>query len=337
MTKSSPAASIRFAALVQDFFCRRLIDQQNVSAQTVASYRDTFRLLLGFLQDKRKIAPASLTLADLDAETIASFLDHLESQRDNSIRTRNARFAAIRSFLKYAAAREVESLPAIQRVLTIPMKRFARPTLGYLSQKEVKAVLEAPSNSTWSGHRDRVLFSLLYNTGARVSEAVALRRGSVTLKPASRVEIDGKGRKQRVVPLWKSTAEQLADWLKRINAGPETPLFPNRQGRLMSRSGVERRLRGAVRTASLSCPTLAAKRISPHTLRHTTAMHLLQSGVDITVIAMWLGHESPATTHQYVVANLAMKEQALAKLEELPSEKVRYRPPDKLLEFLDNL
>ena len=337
MTTTSRSSSTRFAALVQDFFCRRLIDQQNASEQTVAAYRDTFRLLLGFLQGTRNIAPASLTLADLDAETMAAFLDYLESQRHNSIRTRNARFAAIRSFLKYATARDPESLPTVQRVLTIPMKRFARPTLGYLSREEITAVLEAPHISTWSGHRDRVLFSLLYNTGARVSEAVALRRSSLTLKPARRVEIKGKGRKQRIIPLWKSTAARLNEWLERIDAAPETPLFPNRRGQPLSRSGVERRLCGAVRIAASVCPTLTVKRVSPHTFRNTTAMHLLQSGVDITVIAMWLGHESPATTHQYVEANLAMKDQALAKLEELPTRKVRYRPTDKLLQFLDSL
>lgn len=330
-------SSSLFASLVQDFFCRRLIDQQNVSAQTIAAYRDTFRLLFSYLQDTRNKAPASLTLADLKAETIASFLDYLETQRHNSIRTRNARFGAIRAFLKYAAAREPESLPEVQRVLAIPMKRFARPILGYLSREEIDAIIKAPDSETWSGHRDRVLFSLLYNTGARVSEAVALHRSSVTLKPARHVEIEGKGRKHRIVPLWKSTAARLNEWLPRIDASSDTPLFPNRLGQPLSRSGIERRLREAVCTASSVCPTLAAKRISPHTLRHTTAMHLLQSGVDITVIAMWLGHESPATTHQYVEANLAMKDQALAKLEEVSTQSVRYRPGDQLLRFLDDL
>jgi site-specific recombinase XerD len=337
MPRTFASSSSRFATLVQDFFCRRLIDQQNASGETIAAYRDAFRLLFGFLQDVRNKTPASLTLADLDAETIAAFLDYLETQRHNSIRTRNARLAAIRAFLKYTAARDPEALPTVQRVLTIPMKRFVRQTLGYLSCEEITAVLKAPDSSTWSGHRDRVLFSLLYNTGARVSEAVALRRSSVTLKPARRVEIEGKGRKQRIVPLWKSTASQLNEWLKRVDAPPDTPLFPNRFGQPLSRSGVERRLRAAVRTASSLCPTLAAKRVSPHTLRHTTAMHLLQSGVDITVIAMWLGHESPATTHQYVEASLAMKDQALAKLEEVPVRSVRYRPGDQLLRFLDDL
>lgn len=337
MTNNSASSSSLFATLVQDFFCRRLIDQQNVSGETVTAYRDAFRLLLSYLQEARNKAPASLTLADLDAETIAAFLDHLETERDNSIRTRNARLAAIRAFLKYAAGRHPEALPTVQRVLTIPMKRFARETLGYLSREEITAVLKAPDNSTWSGHRDRVLFSLLYNTGARVSEAIALSRSSVTLNPTRRVEIKGKGRKHRIVPLWKSTASQLKEWLERIDAAPSTPLFPNRFGQPLSRSGVQRRLNAAVCTATPSCPTLAATRVSPHTFRHTTAMHLLQSGVDITVIAMWLGHESPTTTHQYVEANLAMKDQALAKLDEVPAQSVRYRPGDELLRFLDSL
>lgn len=336
MTNTS-ASSIQFANLVQDFFCRRLIEQQNASGQTVAAYRDCFRLLFSYLQETRKKTATSLTLGDLDAETIAAFLNHLETKRHNSVRTRNARFAALRAFLKYAVARDPASLPTVQRVLTIPMKRFVRQTLGYLSREEVTVVLQAPDGSTWSGHRDRVLFSLLYNTGARVSEAIALRRSHVMLQPDHRIQIEGKGRKQRVVPLWKSTVSRLKEWLERIEPAPQTPLFPNRLGQPLSRSGVERRLREAVRSAATVCPTLAEKRVSPHTLRHTTAMHLLQSGVDMTVIAMWLGHESPATTHQYVEANLAMKEQALAKLEEVPTKSLRYQPGDQLLQFLDQL
>jgi site-specific recombinase XerD len=326
-----------FPALVQEFFCQRLIQQQNASARTVASYRDAFRLLLGYLERSRKKHPSAVALADLDAPNIAAFLDHLEKKRGNGVRTRNTRFAAIRSFLRYAAARDPASLPIVQRVLAIPTKRFARPSLCFLSRGEVAAVLEAPDASTWSGRRDRVLFALLYNTGARVSEAVALRRADVSLDPSRCVRITGKGRKQRVVPLWKSTAGCLRDWMARGDPGPESPLFPNRGGRPLSRSGVEMRLRSVVRTASGRCPTLRGKRISPHTLRHTTAMHLLQSGVDITVIALWLGHESLETTHQYVEADLAMKERAFAKLEELPVGKIRYRAGDELLRFLEDL
>jgi integrase/recombinase XerD len=333
----STSSSSTFAALVQGFFCERLIQQQGVSACTVASYRDTFRLLLGYLEQARKKPPATLTMNDLDAPTITVFLDHLEKQRNNSVRTRNARFAAIRSFLKYAASRDPASLPLIQRVLAIPMKRFARPALCFLSRAEVAALLEGPAASTWSGQRDRVLFAILYNTGARVSEAIALRRADVSLEASRSVQLTGKGRKQRTVPLWNSTAEQLREWVGKLSPAPEAFLFPNRSGGPLSRSGVEKRLQAAVGVAASRCPTLKGKQVSPHTLRHTTAMHLLQSGVDITVIALWLGHESPETTHHYVEANLAMKVQALAKLEEIEIPKVRYKPADELLQFLEGL
>jgi integrase/recombinase XerD len=335
MNANAPAPA--FGTLVQGFFVERLVQQQNASAQTVAAYRDTFRLLLTYLQERRKKQLTALALADLDAPTVAGFLDHLEKQRRNSIRTRNARLAAIRSFLRYAAARDPASLPMVQRVLAIPMKRFQRPTLSYLSRDEVAAILEAPAASTWSGRRDRVLFALLYNTGARVSEVIALRRLDVSLDAPLHVRVTGKGRKQRVVPLWQSTARRLREWVVQIGQDPTAPLFPERGGRPLSRSGVEKRLRGAVSGAATRCPSLRGKRVSPHTFRHTTAMHLLQSGVDITVIALWLGHEGLETTHQYVEANLAMKEEALSKLEEIPVQKIRYRASDKLLQFLEEL
>lgn len=333
----SPSHIPNFATLVQEFFCERLIQQQNASSQTVASYRDTFRLLLSYLRQIRRKQPADLTLDDLDAPTISAFLEYLEKKRHNSIRTRNVRFAAMRSFMKYAAARDPASLPIIQRVLAIPLKRFARPAVRYLSRDEVTAILNAPDASTWSGQRDRILFALLYNTGARVSEIVALRRTDVRLDSSRSVQLTGKGRKHRVVPLWKSTAKQLREWMKQIDPAPDAHVFPNRDGRPLSRSGVEKRLRKAVRRATDHCVTLRNKRLSPHTFRHTTAMHLLQAGVDITVIALWLGHESIETTHQYVEANLAMKDRALSKVEEIPVKRIRYRPSEKLLRFLDDL
>lgn len=326
-----------FATLVREFFCGRLIAQQNVSTRTVASYRDTFRLLLHFFAECRGRPPTALTLADLDAPAILAFLDHLEQRRGNCVRTRNARLAALRSFLKYAATRDPTCLAAVQRVLAIPMKRFPRPLLEYLSRQEMAAILAAPDGSTWSGQRDRVLFALMYNTGARVSEAIGLRRSDAELSPSRTVRINGKGRKQRVIPLWKSTADRLRQWLPRIGQQPDSPLFPNCQGQSLSRSGVEVRLQEAVQVASVSYPTLKGRRISPHTLRHTTAMHLLQSGVDITVIAIWLGHEGTETTHLYVEANLAMKEQALSRIEEMPNLPLRYRADDELLRFLEEL
>ena len=326
-----------FATLVREFFCGRLIAQQNVSTRTVTSYRDTFRLLLNFFAECRGRPPTALTLVDLDAPTVLAFLDHLEQRRGNCVRTRNARLAALRSFLKYAATRDPASLPAVQRVLAIPMKRFPRPLLEYLCREEVAAILAAPAESTFSGQRDRILFALMYNTGARVSEAIGLRRSDLELARSRTVRIEGKGRKQRVIPLWPRTAERLREWPPRIGQEPETPLFPNSQGGALSRSGLEDRLQGAVRIAMVRCPTLKGRRISPHTLRHTTAMHLLQSGVDITVIALWLGHEGTETTHQYIEANLAMKEKALSRIEELPSPALRYRADDELLRFLEGL
>jgi len=334
----SPTAVIPgFPALAREFFCQRLIAQQNASSRTVASYRDMFRLLLRFFADRRGRPPTALTLADLDAPAVLAFLDHLERERGNSIATRNVRLAALRSFLRYAAARDPTCLPVVQRVLAIPMKRTRRPLLGYLSREEMAAVLAAPDATTWSGQRDRVLFALMYNTGARVSEAIGLRRSDAELTPSRTVRINGKGRKQRVIPLWKSTADRLREWLPRIGQQPDSPLFPNCHGQPLSRSGVEVRLQDAVRVATSNCPTLKGRRVSPHTLRHTTAMHLLQSGVDITVIAIWLGHEGTETTHLYVEANLAMKEQALSRVEEMPNPPLRYRADDELLRFLEEL
>jgi site-specific recombinase XerD len=334
---STPASHPDFAALVQGFFCVRLIQQQNASTRTVASYRDTFRLLLAYFEQVHKKRPTALAMTDLDAPAVTAFLDHLEKARRNGVRTRNARFAAIRSFMKYAASRDPTSLPVVQRVLAIPMKRFTRPMMTSLSRAEMTAVLEAPDGSTWSGQRDRALFALMYNTGARVSEVIAVRRADVSLDAALSVRLMGKGRKERTVPLWKSTAEQLRAWTARAGMAAESNLFPNRSGGQLSRSGVEKRLKEAVEVASSRCPSLRGKRVSPHTLRHTTAMHLLQSGVDITVIALWLGHESTGTTHQYVEANLAMKDQALARLEEIPTEQVRFQAKGDLLGFLEGL
>ncbi len=269
-----------FAALVQDFFCKRLQNQQNVSAHTVAAYRDTFRLLLAFLKQRRRTSPAQLSLDDIDAPTVLAFLDDLEVRRGNSVRTRNARLAAIRAFFDYVSARDPTTLPLTQRVLAIPRKRFDRPLLGYLTRAEIEAVLDAPDRDAWSGRRDRALFTVMYNTGARVSEAIGLHREDVQFGPTASARIHGKGRKDRCVPLWKATAALLAEWLKEIAPGEGADLFPNRRGLPLSRSGVEDRLHWAVSAAADRCPSLKGKNVSPHTLRHTTAMHLLQAGVD---------------------------------------------------------
>jgi site-specific recombinase XerD len=329
--------SVQFSTLLQDFFCQRLINQRNASVCTVAAYRDTFRLLLKYLEQHRKKQPVDVTLADLDAPVILAFLDHLQTARKNSIRTRNSRLAALRSFMKYAATRDPASLPIIQRVLAIPTKRYDRRLLGFLSREEVQAVLEAPDPTTWSGQRDRVMFSLFYNTGARVSEIVALRVGDVSLAGGASVNIRGKGRKERSVPLWKPTAAALKQWMKRIDQSPTSPLLPNTDGAPLTRSGVEYRLKRAVHIAAEKQVTLKNRSISPHTLRHTTAMHLLQSGADLSVIALWLGHESTITTHMYTAADVAMKERALKKLKPIVGKCLRYQPSDKLLKFLEGL
>jgi len=328
---------ITLSTLIQDFFCRRLIAQRNASSQTIAGYRDTFRLLFRYAQEKLKKAPAALQFEDLDADFILKFLDHLEQERGNSERTRNLRLAAIRSFLRYVSYRHPCSLSSIQAVLAIPLKRFDRPPLDFLSREEMEAIIAAPEKTTFSGHRDFVMFMTLYNTGARVSEIIRLQVGDVSLENKASILIHGKGRKQRVVPLWKSTHRHLKMWLLRLKSDSHESFFPSRCGRPLSRSGVEYRLRLAVNKAAEQFPSLGKRKISPHTLRHTTAMHLLQSGVDITVIALWLGHESPATTHMYVEADLTMKEKALKKLQDPSFKSVRYQASDSILSFLESL
>ena len=326
-----------FATIVREFFCEWLLNQQNVSPHTVASYRDTFRLLLRFMENKRQRPAAAVTLADLDAPAILAFLDDLESDRKNAVRTRNARLAAIRAFARHAAARDPTALPSLQRVLAIPQKRFDRPLLGDLTRAEVEAVLNAPDPAARSGRRDRAMFTLMYNTGARVSEAIDLCCGDVHLGPTAYVHIHGKGRKERSVPLWKATADVLKQWLVEISHHDKSPLFPNRHGNPLTRSGVEDRLQRAVSVATARCSSLLRKKVSPHTLRHTTAMHLLQSGVDVTVIALWLGHESTETTHQYVEADLEMKRRALDRIDGPSPPKRRRTKPGELLDFLDRL
>jgi site-specific recombinase XerD len=330
-------ATTGFPALLQDFFQRRLLAERGASAHTIACYRDTFELLLRYAEQRTGRTPSALTLEDLDAPLVLAFLDHLETERGNSPRTRNLRLTAIRSFMRHASLRAPAALPVAERVLAISPKRFDRPALDFLSREEVDALLEAPDRATWSGQRDAVLLAVLYNSGARVSELTGLRVADLLLDRASALHLHGKGRKERVVPLWKRTAKQLRTWLARIDRSPEAPVFPNRAGKPLTRSGVEQRLRVAAANASGRCPSLAARRISPHTLRHTTAMHLLQSGVDIAVIALWLGHEDSATTHLYVEADLAMKEAALKRLDEPSLKPVRFKAPDPLLAFLEGL
>lgn len=333
---TTPANS-QFAQLVQDYFCRYLISQRNLSHCSIASYRDAFRLLFEFLELQLGTQPSDLTMDDLNAANIEAFLKFLEDRRKNSIRTRNSRFAAVRSFLRYTSGRDATLLPNVQQVLAIPMKRFDRKQLGFLSQTEIQAILNAPNESRWTGRRDRIMFAMLYNTGARVSEVAAIKQRDVSVDRSASVLIHGKGRKERTVPLWKETTDRLRKWMREIDTTPQSPLLPNSTGGFMTRSGIEYRLNRALAAAAEKCTSLTRKHVTPHTIRHTTAMHLLQSGVDITVIALWLGHESTQTTHMYVEADLAMKERALARLESPIIKGSRYRPSDKLLKFLESL
>jgi site-specific recombinase XerD len=327
-----------FSALIQRFFVERLIQQRNASPRTIAAYRDTFRLLLSYIKQQRHKTPTVLTLNDFNTNMVLGFLDHLESQRHNSIRSRNARLAALRSFAQYVALQCPPALNLVQQILAIPMKRFEKPLLGFLTRDEVRAILMAPDANSWCGQRDRILLSVLYNSGARVSELIGIRVVDVTINGSACVRLHGKGRKQRTVPLWKETAAQIRQWIQYGSLQAEQSLIPNRHGQSMTRSNVSERIALAVDVAIIGgCSQLKGRQISPHTFRHTTAMHLLQSGVDITVIALWLGHENPITTHGYVEADLTMKKRALASINPPKTKKTRYCPSDSLLKFLEGL
>ena len=320
---------------LQAFFAEHLLTHKRASPETIACYRDTFRLLLRFMRERTGTEPATLPLAALDADAVLAFLDHLERDRGCSVRSRNTRLAAIRSFFRLVALRVPDSLGQVTRVMAIPVKRCDKRLVGYLSRDEVKALLAAPDRTTWSGRRDHALLLTLYNSGARVSEVTALRREQVQLDPAGPyLELHGKGRKERIVPLWAETARVLRAWFRELGDQGGSVAFPSARGRALSRDGIDYLLRQAVGTAAVACPSLGAKKVSPHVLRHSTAMHLFQAGVDMAVIALWLGHESLETTHVYVEADLATKERALAKLAPMPGTLARYRADDKLLAFL---
>ena len=328
---------ISLTALIQNFFCQRLMSQQGASPETIASYRDTFCLLFRYAKEMMKKEPAGLALADINADFVLKFLDYLEIRRGNCQRTRNLRLAAIRSFMNYISYQIPDSLSAIGQVLAIPFKKINRPSLEFLTKDEVGAIIEAPDKLTFSGHRDFIMFMTMYNTGARVSEIIRINICDINLEGRASILIHGKGRKQRMVPLWNSTKHHLKNWLFQIKSDPGGPIFPSRSGRPLSRSGVEYRLCLAVKKAAEKYPSLKKRKISPHTFRHTVALHLLQSGVDITVIALWLGHESPATTHLYVEADMTMKENALKKLGDPSLKSIRYKPNDSILSFLESL
>jgi len=325
--------------LLHKFFGCYLVQQRRLSHNTISSYRDTFKLYLSFLSEKSKCPVAKLTLNDIDRLRVLEFLQYLEVDRKNSVRTRNNRLAAIRAFLNYVASESPNALLQASTILAIPQKRWDKPLLGHLERDEVEALINSTNSYTWSGERDHSMLLLFYNTGARVSEVTRLQRGDIDLHRQHSVHFYGKGRKERVVPLWSKTVNILKTWLTKIPASDDTPLFPNRFGEPLSRSGVRQRLLVAQRRGIKSCPSLSMRKITPHTLRHTTAMHLLQSGVDLSVIALWLGHEQIDTTHQYMEANLDMKKTALESLEPIDTGVAnRFKnPSDSVLAFLESL
>lgn len=325
------------APTVEAFFTQRLIGQRQASPRTVASYRDTLRLLLAFARDRTGKNPAGLDMSDLGAELITAFLSHLERQRGNSARTRNARLAAIHSLFRFAALRHPEHAGLIQRVLAIPAKKHEHRVVCFLTAAEVDALLAAPDRSTWHGRRDHALIALAAQTGLRVSELIQLDRCHAQLGTGPHVRCHGKGRKERVTPLTSSVAAVLRAWLREQPGNPGDPLFPARGGRRLSPDAVQWLVAKHAGAAAQQCKLLRAKHVTPHTLRHSAAMSLLRAGVDPVTIALWLGHESPRSTQPYMHADLELKERALARTTPPHTKPGRYRAPDKLLAFLESL
>lgn len=325
------------APTLQAFFTDRLISQRRASPHTVGAYRDTFRLLLGFAAERTHKHPWELDIDDVDAPLVAAFLDHLERDRRNSVRTRNNRLAAIRSLFSWAALRHPEHAASIQRVLAIPTKRSERNLVTFLTEDEVDALLTACDRSTWTGRRDHAMALLAVQTGLRVSELISLTCDDVVLGVGAHVHCIGKGRKERRTPLVPSTVRVLRVWLAERSGSPSDPLFPTVTGKNLSRDAIEHRIAHYVAIAGTSCPSIRTKHVTTHTLRHTAAMRLLLSGVDITVIALWLGHEQVSTTNIYLHADMSQKEQAIARVEQPDTTPGRYRPPDQLLAFLEAL
>jgi site-specific recombinase XerD len=325
------------APSMQAYFIDRLTGQRHASPNTIAAYRHTFRLLLGFATDRTGKPPSALDIADLDAPLIAAFLDHLQTDRGNTVATRNNRLAAIHSLFAYLALHHPEHAGAIQRVLAIPAKRTEKNLLTYLTDPEVEALLAACDQSTWSGRRDHAMLALTIQTGLRISELIALNRQDITLGTGANVHTVGKGRKARRTPLIPTTRAVLKAWLAERAGDPDQPLFPTRTARRLSRDAIEHRLAIHLHTAARSCPSIAAKRITMHTLRHTAAMRLLLAGNDITVIALWLGHEQIATTQIYLHADMTHKQKAIDRTRPITAQPGRYRPSDTLLAFLEAL
>ncbi|WP_085026283.1 site-specific integrase [Ensifer aridi] len=322
---------------VQRFFTQRLATQLHASPNTIASYRDTFRLLLKYATDQLGREPTDLQVADIDSDLVGSFLSFIETTRGNGARSRNTRLSAIRSFFKYVAVNEPQLLHHCQRVLAMPSKRHEKRTIDYLTRTEIEALIAAPEPSTWSGRRDRTLLLLAVQTGLRVSELINLTCSDVVLGTGAHVRCIGKGRKERATPLRRDCAKLLRVWLAERAGADGEPLFVSNRGGRLSRDAVERIVRTHVGEASRHCSTLRGKRVTPHVLRHTAAMQLLQNGVDRTVIALWLGHESVETTQMYIHADIQLKEKAMAKTKPVTASAGRYHPADELLAFLEAL
>lgn len=323
--------------LVQSFFVESLWTQKRASPHTIASYRDTFRLLLAFLRDTHGIEPAAAGIADLEVPVLLSFLDHLEHARHNAIRSRNLRLAAIRSFFRLVALRDPASVNHAARVLAMPVKRVDRQVVKALSRVELDAILAAPELRHWHGRRDHALLLTLYNSGARVSELTVLEQSPVSFGAQRFRQLPGKGRKEPTVPLWTTTARTLQAWLRELSGGQTRLAFPSSRGRRLTRTGVDDILQQVVQRAVATCPSLRDTHITPHTLRHPTATHLLQSGVDLAVIALCLGHESTETTQRYLEADLATKEYAVQKRAPAGVEVPRCRAKDDVLALLATL
>lgn len=330
-------AAADLAPILQGFFTDRLARQKNASPNTVAAYRDTCRLLLSFASQRTGKAPCQLSVADLDADLVGAFLQHLHDERGNGTTTRNARLTAIHSLFRYAAIRAPEHALVISQVLAIPPRRHQRAIVSYLTGAETDALLTAPDRATWHGRRDHALLLLAVQTGLRVSELTGLTRDEVQLDTGAHVRCHGKGRKDRATPLTPQTVAALRQWVAELGPSPDSPLFPTRSGRPLSTDAVERLVHKHAAAAAGQCPSIREKNVTPHTLRHSCAMALLRAGVDTSVIALWLGHEDADTTQIYLHADMTIKEQALARVRPPGSSPGRYRPPDSLLTFLGNL
>lgn len=330
-------AAPTFATLLQRFFTERLVQQRQASPHTISSYRDTFRLLLKFTRKRLRKPPDRIAFEDIDAPLIGAFLNDLQKNRGITARSRNIRLAAIRSFFNFAAFEMPSRSAQIQRVLAIPTKRYVRAQIGYLTRKEVDAILAAPSKTTWAGRRDHALLLITVQTGARLSEVTGLKGEDVNLGAGAHISITGKGRKERCTPLTRQSVAVLKSWLRESVRGDSNMLFPNARGGRLSADGMAYILAKHVAIARQACPSLKRKHVTPHVLRHTAAMELLEAGVDTSVIALWLGHESVETTQVYLTASLALKEKILAKTTPHPGRPGRYRPDDKLLGFLNSL